>query len=258
MKSRLKRRKQKRAHAIEAVDAGFPVLRNAEIAAAVAGRRKSGDFYDSIRVSPSRVLFGLLDLADRRKQHEELRSKAQRVFREVGGKLLRDPEANESEALAELCLQLNRSIIETASSVHSSPAFAGCYNEYLGTVCYFNAGHTPGLVLHATDVSELAATGLPLGLFSHTTSDSQMIVLEPGAALLLVSRAVVEAKRQGEEFGLHRVEETLRSARPANAHELCALVLDAMHRFAPAEHEDTTALALIRSVANEATPSGPG
>ena len=247
MRSLLKRRKKKIAHSIEAIHAAFPVLRGAEIAAAAAGRRRTGDFFDSIRVNPSRVLFGLLDLADR---HEELRSEARRVFRVVGTKLLEGPEVNESDALTELCLQLNRSIIETAGPVHSSPAFAGCYNEDLGTVCYFNAGHTPGLVRHITGISELGATGLALGLFSHTTSDAQIIALEAGAALLLVSRAVVDAKRDGKRFGLSRVKETLVNSRSSSAYELCASVLDAVHRFAPAEYEDTTALALIRRTAS--------
>src|ERR1700756_4450147 len=199
MRSLLKRRKKKIAHSIEAIHAGFPVLRDAEIAAAAGGHRRAGDFFDSIRVSPSRVLFGLLDLSDLREQHEELRSEARRVFHVLGTKLLQGPEVNESDALTELCLQLNRSIIETAGAVHSSPAFAGCYNEDLGTVCYFHAGHTPGLVRHSHDVSELGATGLPLGLFSHTTADSRIIALEPGAILLLDSRGVVETEHRGEE-----------------------------------------------------------
>jgi len=252
MKSLLKRRKKTtKLHAIEPVAAAFPVLRNGEIAAAFAGRRSAGDFYDSIRVSPSRVLFGLLDVAGRRAQNNNILLAAQRVFRAAGTKLFAPEEVNETDALTELCLQLNRTVIETAGGVHSSPAFAGCYNEDLGTVCYFNAGHTPGLVRHTSSVSELGATGLPLGLFSHTTSDARIIALEPGAALLLVSRGVVELENNREEFGLRRAEEALQSANLNGAHDLCAYVLDCAQRFAsvvPA-NEDITALALVRRTA---------
>src|SRR5215470_3667259 len=247
MKSLLKRRKVKLAPAIEPVASAFPVLRDAEIAAVFAGQRSAGDFYDSIRVNQSRVLFGLLDIAGRRAQNQDLLATAQSVFREVGSELLSPEEVNETDALTELCLQLNRAIIN-AAGVHSSPAFAGCYNEELGTVCYFNAGHTPGLVRHSSDISELGATGLPLGLFSHTTADSFIIALEPGDALLLVSRGVVEAECDREEFGSQRVRRALQSAGGVNAHEICVTVLDSMLQFACAApmQDDTTCLALIR------------
>ena len=187
-------------------------------------------------------------MAGRRKQNNDILLAAQQVFREVGSKLFGPEEVNETDALTELCLQLNRTVIETSGGVHSSPAFAGCYNEDLGTVCYFNAGHTPGLVRHTSDVSELPATGLPLGLFSHTTSDARIIALEPGAALLLVSRGVVEVESNREEFGLQRVEDALQTADLTSAHELCVSVLDRVQRFASAlpADEDITALALVR------------
>jgi len=252
MKSLLKRRKRKPDPAFEPVASAFPVLRDAEIAAVSVGQRSAGELFDSIRVSPSRVLFGLVDVAGRREQNQDILATAQRVFREVGTKILSPPEVNETEALTELCLQLNRSILDVAGGVHSSPAFAGCYNEDLGTVCYFNAGHTPGLVRHTFDVSELGATGLPLGLFSHTTSDARIIALEPGAALLLVSKGVVEAERNCEEFGLRRVEAALQSDAHTSAHDVCVRVLDAMQRFVrtgPVQ-DDTTSLALIRRPAS--------
>jgi serine phosphatase RsbU (regulator of sigma subunit) len=248
MKSLLKRRKRIPATAIEPVPSAFPVLRDAEIAAVFAGQRSAGDFYDSIRVNPSRVLFGLLDIAGRREQNQDLLATAQRIFREVGSELLSPEEVNETDALTELCLQLNRAIIDAAGGVHSSPAFAGCYNEDLGTVCYFNAGHTPALVRHTSDISELGATGLPLGLFSHTTSDARIIALEPGAILLLVSRGVVEAEHNREEFGLPRVKCALQNANGTSAHDICVTILDTMLQFVRTTpmQDDTTCLGLVR------------
>ena len=108
--------------------------------------------------------------------------------------------------MIELCLQLNRAVIEASDGVRPCPAFAGCYDEDLGTITYFNAGHPAGLVRDETGIAELHATGLPLGLFSHTTVDVSTVVLPPGAGLLLVSRGIVEAKCAGEEFGLQQVK----------------------------------------------------
>lgn len=252
MRSLLKGRRKKHSPPIEPLAASFPSMRDAEIAAATAGRRNAGDFYDSIRVGPSRVLFGLVEVTGGRKRQEGVFAAAQKVFRESGADLLAGTEVNEANALSELCLQLNRTIIQTAGTVHSCPAFAGCYNEDLGTVCYFNAGHTPGLVRHGEGVSELPPTGLPLGLFSHTTSDAQMIALEPGAALLVVSRGVVEVKRKGHVFGLTGVERALLSANRSSAQEACTSVLDTARAFTgkPAPPEDLTALVLLRRFAN--------
>jgi phosphoserine phosphatase RsbU/P len=243
-----KRRTNPPPRAIEPVESSFPVMKDAEIAAAFAGERAAGDFYDSIRVSPNRVLFGLLDVAGRRAENETILADAQQVFRELGTELLSPVQVNEAEALTQLCIQLNRTIMEASEGVHSCPAFAGCYNEDLGVVFYVNAGHTPGLVRHGQDVSELPATGLPLGLFSHTTCDAPLIALEPGAALLLASRGVVEAKCKAEEYGLQRVERAFQQAPLTGAHDLCVSILNDVQGFARTEpkEDDVTALALVR------------
>jgi serine phosphatase RsbU (regulator of sigma subunit) len=151
--------------------------------------------------------------------------------------------------MIELCLQLNRTVLDAAHGVHSSPAFAGCYNESLGVVCYVNAGHTPGLVRDSTGATELPATGLPLGLFSHATCDSSMVALAPGAALLLASRGVVEGKKHGDEYGLDRLKENFRQSQATQAKEICVSALDGVRQFmgtAPT-HDDVTTLALVRT-----------
>jgi serine phosphatase RsbU (regulator of sigma subunit) len=75
-----------------------------------------------------------------------------------------------------------------------------------------------------------------------------MVALEPGAALLLASRGIVEARTKHEEFGLERVKGALQQSNGASAKELCVSVLDQMQQFtgtAPT-HNDVTALALAR------------
>ena len=238
--------------ALNPVHADVPEVRDAELAAVYYGRRIAGDFYDFIRVSPDRVLFGLLDAAGGLQETRAIVSAAQHTFRTVGSDLLGGQDINETDAMTELCLQLNQAVLKTAEGVCACPAFAGCYNENLGVVSYFNAGHTPGLLRDHTGVSELSATGLPLGLFSHVTVDAAMVALEPGAVLLLSSRGIVEAKRKAEEFGLQRVEEVLQQSQAGNATGLCLAVLNQVQQFmgtAPT-HNDVTTLALARSSAD--------
>jgi phosphoserine phosphatase RsbU/P len=230
----------------------FPKIEGADIAAVFLRKRVAGDFYDSIRVSPERVLFGLLDVAGRREENRDLLAHAQQMFRDLGNELFSPADINESDAMTELCLRINRGLIESSTGVHPCPSFIACYHEKFGTLCYTNAGHTPGLLRDKTGVSELASTGLPLGLFSHATCEAPTVGLEKEAALLLVSRGVVECSgnhhESSEEFGVSRVKELLQNAPLTSAHDLCSAILGATGEFSPQmpPRDDRTALALIR------------
>ena len=241
---------------IEPVQFNFPKIVGAEIAATIFRNRVAGDFYDCFRVGPERILFGLLDVAGRAETNRLILQTAQKLFHTLGAELFAPPDINESDAMVQLCVQMNRGIMEQAAGVHSCPAFIGCYHEKFGTLCYTNAGHTPGLLRDSTGVAELASTGLPLGLFSHATSEAPTVGLAKGAALLLVSRGVVEGEAKdkhedGEdaEFGLERTKAFLRSDHSASAQSLCASILHEAGEFVgePLVPDDMTALALMRT-----------
>lgn len=239
---------------LEPVPNEFPKIDGAEIAATTYGKRVAGDFYDSVRVSPERILFGLLDVAGRRENNRPILSAAQTIFRTLGAELFSAPDINEAEAMSVLCLSLNRGVMEAAAGVHSCPAFLGCYHEKFGTLCYTNAGHTPGLLRDSTGITQLASTGLPLGLFSHATCDAPTIAVAKGGALLLVSRGVVEGKSKEEsademEFGLESVEERLRGDSSTTAAALSGWILTAVGESTrePLVPEDMTALVLMRT-----------
>ncbi len=230
----------------------FPRIAGADIAAVFVGKRVAGDFYDCIRVSPERILFGLLDVAGRRDDNRGILSAAQQIFRTLGTELFSHPDINESNAMTELSLRINRGLIDTSSGVHPCPAFIACYHEGFGTLCYTHAGHTPGLLRDRNGVAELASTGLPLGLFSHATCDAPTVGMEKGAALLLVSRGLVEFgdhhDKSADEFGLHRVNELFQTAPLSGAQALCVSIMDAVDAFVAGSqiYNDRTALAFIR------------
>jgi serine phosphatase RsbU (regulator of sigma subunit) len=228
----------------------LPTLRGAEIAAVYYKVRVAGDFYEVLRVGRSRVVFGLLDLAGRRADTREILIATQSTFRTRASQLFTGEDFNEAEAMIELCYEINRTILKLADGIRSCPAFIGCYNEDLGTVCYANAGHTPGLLRDGTGITRLEATSLPLGLFSHVTQSASTCALVPGATLLILSRGIAEAEYRGEEFGLERVRESFQSATFFTAQELCLIILEAAQQFmrAPRTHNDMTTLALLRDV----------
>ena len=249
MRSLFSSRSPQSASAVEPVPTVFPKIEGADIAALFAGNRVAGDMYDSIRVSPERILFGLLDVAGRRESNRSVLTTAQEVFRNVGAELFSGSDINEANAMTELNHRINRAIIDSCHGVRSCPAFIACYHEQFGTLCYTNAGHTPGLIRDHAGTTQLGSTGLPLGLFSHATADAPTVGLDKGAALLLVSRGVVECTGKGsEEFGLERVQRVLESIQLTSAHALCASVLKGVGEFTAGPLcDDRTALALLRN-----------
>jgi len=252
MRSLFRSRDRAPLETVEPVLTVFPQIEGAEIAADFVGKRVAGDFYDSIRVSPQRVLLGLLDVAGRREENRHLLIAAQDIFRTAGPELFATADINESDAMTELNHRLNRGLIEASTGVRSCPAFLACYHEQFGTLCYTNAGHIPGLLRDGTGISELDSTGLPLGLFSHATADARIVAVEKGAALLLVSRGVIACEGRGDgssdEFGVDRIKLLLQNAPAAGGAALCSSILNSVNEFSGNAPlcDDRTALALVR------------
>src|SRR5437660_9541699 len=117
MRSLFRSRVSDAVPAVEPIPTVFSKIAGADLAAVFVGKRVAGDFYDSVRVSPERVLFGLLDVAGRRENNRAILTAAQEVFRNFGAELFAREDINESDAMTELSLRMNRAIIETSHGV---------------------------------------------------------------------------------------------------------------------------------------------
>ena len=228
--------------------AEFPPIDGAELSAMVHGARMGGDFYHFMRTTPRRVVFGLLDVAGLHTENRSIIDATHATFQEAACARFGDVDVNEADAMMEFCMDLNAAIRRSASAVCVCAAFVGCYSEDIGTICYVNAGHTPGLLRHGNEIIELRATGLPLGLFAASTYEAPTAHIAPGTALLLVSRGVVEALRRKEEFGLARVKEHFATIPIERANVVAGSVLDAVRQHLGSHPitNDLTTLALVR------------
>ena len=231
----------------------IPQLENSSICALYRAARVGGDFYDFLVTDSGRLVFLLLDVAGKREEALDIAAAVQDHMRPLASEALRDHDVNEALALPKLLIELNRVILRAANGVRCAPAFVGCYFEELGTLAYINAGHTPALLKDHEGVTQLEAGGIPLGLFSHATQDARITAIQPGAALLLVSRGLVESKAGSEEYGIERLTECLSRITFQDAHDLCAQALADVKTFTesawrPKETEnDVTTLALVRA-----------
>lgn len=257
MKIPFLREKQAPAPPVVSQSAEVPRLSGADIAGVVRGSRVGGDFYHFLRANQNRVLFGLVDVAGSFAENHAIVDAARDTFHDAGTKKFADNDVNVADAMMEFCHELNQSVRQAAAGIRSCAAFVGCYSEDLGTVCYVNAGHTPGLLHYDSAVTELAATGLPLGLFAASTYDAPTVALPAGGSLVLVSRGVVEANRKGEEFGLQRVKQELGSSTSEQARVLAERILEKAQGFLGSNpwNNDATTLAVVRPTEREAASS---
>lgn len=227
--------------------ANMPDVPNTYFFAVYRGARTGGDFYDFCWVN-GRVLTLFCDVSGRRDEALNIAAALQDKFQSEAPVLFSPRDLNESERLSELVLLLNREIIETAGGPRYTPAFISCFDHESGMLTYINAGHLPALLRDRDGISTLDATGLPLGLFTHSTHDAHLSVLGNGSSMLLVSRGVVETKRHHEEFGLQRVKEKMLASNFLNAQELCSTLQNAAQNFLEngAPENDLTTLAIVR------------
>jgi sigma-B regulation protein RsbU (phosphoserine phosphatase) len=244
-----------------------PVLPSAaglNISACYRAARIGGDFYDFVELGHNRLLFVLLDIAGKKEDTLNIAAAAQDVLRHCGQELLGHEDLNVADVLTDLLLDINRAILAAANGVRCAPAFLGCYESEFGLLHYCNAGHTPGFIRDDSGLTLLESNGLPLGLFSHATHDAQVSALGPGAALVLVSKGLVEARSGRHEFGIDGVKQVLRKSGSTDADQLCSELLRAVEKFEQApthfgpqlhvpgfrsnhEPNDSTVLALMRA-----------
>lgn len=118
-----------------------------------------------------------------------------------------------------------------------------------GRLRFANAGHNLPYVHHAGGVTELRATGMPLGLMPGMTYDEHEAVLEPGEAMLLYSDGLVEAHNTDNEmFGFPRVAGLLLGARDESG--VIELLMTELARFTGGlteQEDDITLVTLARS-----------
>jgi len=119
-----------------------------------------------------------------------------------------------------------------------------------GEVEFSIAGHSPVLILRETQVEWIEATGLPLGMFSDEKFSVHRTSLRSGDSIVLYTDGLHEAlDPKGAEYGIERLAELLRPARPLPPRGIiakCLADLEAFRAGAP-RMDDLTILVLRRA-----------
>jgi serine phosphatase RsbU (regulator of sigma subunit) len=121
-----------------------------------------------------------------------------------------------------------------------------------GELRYLNAGHNPALHVSGDRIETLTASSLPLGMLPGTAYGRGVARVAPGDLVVLYSDGITEATdAAGNEFGLARLESSLRAAAGLSATELVKRVIEDVKGFLDHEkpHDDQSILVLRRTVA---------
>jgi GAF domain-containing protein len=113
-----------------------------------------------------------------------------------------------------------------------------------GGVSYANAGHGPALVVRADGgLSELAATGLPLGVAEEPSYHDADAALGPEDVIFLATDGLTDARREGEPFGATRLAQVLSDAAGLPPQELVEVLQRELEAWAPQVDDDVVILA---------------
>jgi serine phosphatase RsbU (regulator of sigma subunit) len=116
-----------------------------------------------------------------------------------------------------------------------------------------SAGHGPLFVYVLTEdrFEEIGAQGLPLGISSQFVSDPPEILhLSTGDLLVLATDGLFEwTNREGEQFGLKRLEETIRKSKEKRPSELISSLYGAVIAFSDGtkQQDDLTVVVIKRT-----------
>ena len=118
-----------------------------------------------------------------------------------------------------------------------------------GEVAAAAGGHPqPRIVAADGTVTSLDVQGLVLGIEPCQQYEEVRAKLEPGDAVVLYTDGVLEARRDGELYGLERLDSLLSERRDLSPEALARAVLDDCRSFALGELADDCAVVVVKNV----------
>lgn len=151
--------------------------------------------------------------------------------------------------LPRLLCSVNQLFLENTRDDRYATLFFAVYDDHSREMEYANCGHNPPILLRANgSVERLTSTSTVIGIFPHWECATRRVVLSPGDTLVLYTDGVTECfDPSGNEFGEHRLIETLRRNRHMPAQPLISSVVDELRRFSPLDQHDDITLILAHS-----------
>jgi serine phosphatase RsbU (regulator of sigma subunit) len=157
----------------------------------------SGDFYDFIQFGKKRIGLLIGDVSGKGIPASLVMATTRSILRVAAKKNL---------APGEVLYQVNGLLCNDMPANMFVTCFMGILDLSSGRLCFANAGHDLPLLTRGREVSELRATGMPLGLLPDMTYEEREVNVRKGDRVVFYSDGLAEAHNpQKEMFGFPRL-----------------------------------------------------
>lgn len=200
-------------------------------------REVGGDFYDFLPFEDGRLGIIIGDATDKGVSAALLMATTCTMLRTA---------AQGSDSPGEVLARVNELLAATIPTGMFVTCFYAVLDPSSGSLYYANAGHDLPFWRHSSGVSELKATGMPLGMMPGSCYDVREAALMPGDSLLFYSDGLVEAHNaQRDMFGFPRLMSLMTTH--AGGTELVDFLLCELATFTGAhvEQEDDVTLMVV-------------
>jgi serine phosphatase RsbU (regulator of sigma subunit)/anti-sigma regulatory factor (Ser/Thr protein kinase) len=214
-------------------------------------RAVGGDFYDFVEMPDGRIGIAVGDVTDKGVPAALVMARTHSILR---------AEASRSSSPGEILSRANDLLVPEMPAKMFVTCLFAVLDPATGHIVLANAGHNLPFVRSGDEITELRATGMPLGLMEGIRYEEAEGDIAPDSNVLLYSDGLIEAHDGSREmFGFDRLRSAL--AIDDAGSELLDRLLETLNTFTGSDHEqedDITLVTLRRSagVADDAATAG--
>lgn len=205
-----------------------------------AARSVSGDYYDFIQLSESRVAIAIADISGKGISAALLMASLQAALR---SQLL--TPGSENMSTAELVARLNKHLVRNTGDDRFATFFIAVYDLATRKLRYTNAGHLPGFCLWNGKGIHLDKGGIVLGIVEDYDYQEGCVDVPADALLIGYSDGLVEPENAyGEEFGVSRLEAAAQRVRQAAPRKIAESLMTTAEEWSgsPEQADDMTVI----------------
>ena len=213
-------------------------------------RAVGGDFYDFVEMPDGRIGIAVGDVTDKGVPAALVMARTHSILR---------AEASRSTSPSDILSRANDLLVPEMPARMFVTCLFAVLDPTTGRIVIANAGHNLPFVRTGETISELRATGMPLGLLPGIRYDEVEGTIAPDSNVLLYSDGLIEAHDAHREmFGFDRLRSAL--AIDDAGSELLDRLLETLNAFTGPDHEqedDITLVTLRRAAGVADEPAGP-
>lgn len=207
----------------------------------------SGDYYDFIRISPTRLAIALADISGKGISAALLMANVQAALRSDVLRYRDGGPGNGQTQIntAEIVSHLNRHLFRNSSDEHYATFFFGVFDTETMQLIYTNAGHLPPVYICGDRIQKLEAGGMVVGLFNDVPFDQGIVNIEPGGILIAYSDGLIEPENvYGEEFGPERLIDVALREKDSSPQTIAEAMMRAAEEWSgsPEQADDMTVI----------------